>query len=180
MATPVKKIENTSKHWTLSELEKRKEAEQAMERQFVRLTEPKRVKEDPEAHEYWKTTLKRMKGITLLDNVDIDLLAGYCMAAAEVDRIREEYRESQKHSGETIHRTLAKVLNHEYVDNEYPARVIRACVANELAILRSMQGQERLMINYARELGLTPNARQRLAKKKAEERQMTEEDELYG
>lgn len=180
MPANVKKTENTTKHWTQAELERRKEAEQAMERQFVRLTEPKRVKDDAEAHDYWKSTIKRMKGITLLDNVDIDLLAGYCLAAAEADRLRSDYREMQNHTKETLHKTLEKVLNHEYVDNEYPARVIRACVADEIAILRAMQGQERLMISYAKELGLTPNARQRLAKRKADERPVTEEDELYG
>lgn len=180
MPANVKRTENTTKHWTQEELERRKEAELAMERQFVRLTEPKRVKEIPAAHEYWKTTIKRMKGITLLDNVDTDLLAGYCMAAAEADRLRNEYHEMITHTGDTISKTLAKVLNFEYADNEYPARVIRACVGNELAVLRGMQAQERLMIGYARELGLTPNARQRLAKRKADERPVTEEDELYG
>ena len=69
---------------------------------------------------------------------------------------------------------------YEYENDEYPARVIRALVADELAILRSMQGQERLVIGYAKELGLTPNARQRLAKKAADERPVTEEEELYG
>lgn len=180
MPTPTKKIENTSKHWTKEERERRENAEQELERRFVRLTEPKRVREMPEAHEYWKSTIKRMKGLTLLDNVDIDLLAGYCLASAQADALREEYRSTRAITDKTIHKTLEKVLNHEYADDEYPARVIRALVADELAILRSMQGQERLVIGYAKELGLTPNARQRLAKKAADERPVTEEDELYG
>lgn len=180
MPTPVKKIENTSKHWTKEERERREQAEQEMERRFVRLTEPKRVKEMPEAHEYWKNTIKRMKGITMLDNVDTDLLAGYCLAAAQADALRKEYRETRGITEKTIGKTIEKALNHEYESDEYPARVIRALVADELAILRSMQGQERLVIGYAKELGLTPNARQRLAKKAADERPVTEEDELYG
>ena len=180
MPTPVKKIENTSKHWTKEERERREQAEQDLERRFVRLTEPKRVKEMPEAHEYWKNTIKRMKGITMLDNVDTDLLAGYCLAAAQADALRKEYRETRSITERTIQKTIEKALNHEYESDEYPARVIRALVADELAILRSMQGQERLVIGYAKELGLTPNARQRLAKKAADERPVTEEDELYG
>lgn len=180
MPTPTKKIENTTKHWTKEERERREMAEQEMERKFVRLTEPRRVKEIPAAHEYWKNTIKRMKGLTMLDNVDSDLLAGYCLASAQADALRMEYREARNTTEKTIGKTLEKVLNHEYADHEYPARVIRALVANELAILRSMQGEERLVIGYAKELGLTPNARQRLAKKAADERPVTEEDELYG
>lgn len=180
MPTPTKKIENTTKHWTKEERERREMAEQELERKFVRLTEPRRVKEIPAAHEYWKNTIKRMKGLTMLDNVDSDLLAGYCLASAQADALRMEYREARNTTERTIGKTLEKVMNHEYADDEYPARVIRALMANELALLRSMQGEERLVIGYAKELGLTPNARQRLAKKAADERPVTEEDELYG
>ena len=44
MATPVKKAENMKKHMTIAEREKREQAEQELERRFVRLIAPKRVK----------------------------------------------------------------------------------------------------------------------------------------
>lgn len=180
MPTPPKRLENSSKHWTNAEKERREAAEKGLTRDRVRLIMPKRIKDDPTASAYWKTTLQRMKGLELLDNVDSDLLAGYCIACAQVEEMRAEYREMRSMTTDTIKKTLAKVVEGHYVDDDYPARVIRACVADELAILKSMQGQERLIIGYAKELGLTPNARQRLAKRKAEDAPPDEADELYG
>lgn len=180
MATPVKKIENTTKHWTLDEKDARKEAEKAFERGFVRLIAPARVTADNVAYRYWKNTIDRMKGITLLDNIDTDMLASYCLAKSLEDKLRADYNSAQGRSDRTIDRTLEKVLAEEYTDENYPARVIRACLSNELDLLKALQAQERVVITYQKELGLTPNGRQRLAKKRAEERPLTEEDSLYG
>ena len=180
MPTEAKKIENTSKHWTKSEKARRESAEMALERKYVKLTRPKRVTEDAVSSAYWKTTIERMKGITLLDNVDIDLLAAYCMAQSKADDLRSDLAKNRARTEATISRTLQKVIDGEYVDNDYPAQVIRSILMNEVAILKTLQGQERLVISYQKELGLTPNARQRLAKKKAEERPVTAEDLLYG
>ena len=179
MPTPSKRLENTTKHWTNAEKERREQAEQAMQRETVRLIEPKRVKADAVAHGYWKITVKRMKGLELLDDVDIDMLAGYCIACAQVEALRAEYQQMRSTTMDTIQKTLQKVLEGFYTDDEYPARVIRACVGDELAILKAVQGQERLVIGYAKELGLTPNARQRLAKQKAEPAPPDEADGLY-
>lgn len=180
MPTPPKRTENTSKHWTKAERERREKAEEGISRENARLVMPQRVKSDKLASDYWKKTLARMKGLELLDNVDVDLLAGYCLASAQAEEMRAEYRGMRAMTDDTIKKTLKKVLNGDYADDDYPARVIRACVADELAILKSQQAQERLVVNYAKELGLTPNARQRLAKRKAEEAPPDEADELYG
>ena len=120
-----------------------------------------------------------MKGLELLDDVDIDMLAGYCIACAQVEALRAEYQEMRETTMTTIKKTLDKAIEGEYIDQDYPARVIRACLSDELAILKSIQGQERLVIGYAKELGLTPNARQRLAKQKAEPPAPDEADGLY-
>lgn len=180
MATPVKKTDLTTKHWTNEERAKREAAEKAMERKFVRMIAPARVTADPVAHRYWKNTIDRMKGITLLDNVDTDMLASYCLAQATEDFLRAEYDAMRGRSNETIERTIEKVLNFEYTDEAYPAKVIRSLLSNELTQLYALQAQERVVITYQKELGLTPNGRQRLAKKRAEERPITEEDRLYG
>ena len=179
MPTPSKRMENTTKHWTNAEKERRERAEQGLQRETVRLIEPKRVKADAVAHGYWKITLKRMKGLELLDDVDIDMLAGYCIACSQVEALRAEYQEMRNTTMTTIKKTLDKAIEGEYADQDYPARVIRACLGDELAILKSMQGQERLVIGYAKELGLTPNARQRLAKQQAEPPAPDEADGLY-
>lgn len=179
MPTPSKRMENTTKHWTNAEKERRERAEQSLQRETVRLIEPKRVKADAVAHGYWKTTLKRMKGLELLDDVDIDMLAGYCIACSQVEALRAEYQEMRDTTMTTIKKTLDKAIEGEYADQDYPARVIRACLGDELAVLKSIQGQERLVIGYAKELGLTPNARQRLAKQKAEPPAPDEADGLY-
>lgn len=180
MPTPPKRLENSTKHWTNAEKERREAAEKGLTRDRVRLIMPRRVKDDQVACAYWKATLQRMKGLELLDNVDSELLAGYCIACAQVEEMRAEYREMRSMTTETIKKTLNKVMEGYYMDDDYPARVIRACVADELAMLKTIQGQERLVIGYAKELGLTPNSRQRLAKRKAEEMPLDEADELYG
>ncbi len=180
MPTPPKRLENSSKHWTNAEKERREAAEKGLTRDKIRLVMPKRVKDDQAACAYWKATIQRIKGLELLDNVDSELLAGYCIACAQAEEMRAEYREMRSMTTETIKKTLDKVVEGHYADDDYPARVIRACVADELAILKSIQAQERLIIGYAKELGLTPNARQRLAKQKAEDAPPDEADELYG
>ena len=180
MATPVKKAENMKKHMTIAEREKREQAEQELERRFVRLIAPKRVKEDSAANAYWKSTIARMKGLTLLDNVDTDLLASYCLARAREDALRDDYEQLREKTEKTIDRTLKRVLEGYNEDNEYPAKVIRALVTDEMTLLKTLQAQERLVIAYQKELGLTPNGRQRLAKQRATERPVTVEDELYG
>ena len=145
MATPVKKAENMKKHLTIAEREKREQAEQELERRFVRLIAPKRVKEDPAANAYWKSTIARMKGLTLLDNVDTDLLASYCLARAREDALRDDYEQLREKTEKTIDRTLKRVLEGYYEDNEYPAKVIRALVTDEMTLLKTLQAQERLV-----------------------------------
>ena len=180
MPTPAKSLGNTTKHWTNAEKEKRKAAESALKHRFVRLIAPARITADAAAHQYWKDTIKRMRGITLLDNVDTDLLASYCMAKAREDELRAEYSEARETSNSVMRRTLKKHLDGGYADEDYPTKVIRACMSSESEILRLLQAQERLVIKYQSELGLTPAGRVRLAKKRAEARPATEDDDLYG
>ena len=180
MATPVKKTENMKKHLTIAEREKRRQAEQELERRFVRLVAPPRVKEDPAAYACWKSTISRMKGLTLLGNVDIDMLASYCLARSREDALRADYEKLRATTEKSITKTLQRALEGFYEDNEYPAKVIRALVTDEMTLLKTLQAQARLVIAYQKELGLTPNGRQRLAKQRATERPVTEEDELYG
>ena len=121
-----------------------------------------------------------MKGITLLDNVDIDMLAVYCLGMSRLAQLRIDASEAKGKSEMVMRRTLDKFLEGEYEDNEYPAKVIRACLNNEGDLIKLAQAQERIVLQYAEKLGLTPAGRVRLAKKRAEERPATEDDMLYG
>ena len=121
-----------------------------------------------------------MKGITLLDDVDIDMLAVYCLGMSRLAQLRKDAAEAKGKSDHVLQRTLDKFLAGEYADNEYPAKVIRACLNNEADIVKLAQAQERIVLQYAEKLGLTPAGRVRLAKKRAEERPATEADDLYG
>lgn len=180
MATPVKDIENTRKHWSNAERAARESAQQQMERRFVRLVAPPPVVSDAVAYKHWQDTVKRMKGITLLDNVDIDMLAVYCLGLSRLAQLRVDAAEAKGKSEHVMKRTLERFLAGEYEDDIYPAKVIRACLTNEADVIKLIQAQERIVLTYAEKLGLTPAGRVRLAKQRAEERPATEADDLYG
>jgi phage terminase small subunit len=178
--TPAKDPEKLTGHWTNEQIAARKAAQQQMERRFVRLTAPPSVVDDAVALKHWQDTVKRMKGITLLDNVDIDMLAVYCLGLSRLAQLRLDASEAKGQSERIMQRTLEKFLAGEYTNNEYPAKVIRACLTNEADVIKLIQAQERIVLTYAEKLGLTPAGRVRLAKQRAEEKPATEADELYG
>lgn len=144
MPANVVALENSRKHRTKAEKEARAIAEKAVSRQTVRLNPPKYLKDDEVALDYWKKTVKRMRGISLLDDVDTEMLAIYCQLLS-----RRDYLVSR----------FAEVPND---DN-----------------LKNLQAQERIIVQYAEKLGLTPNGRARLAKKRAEERPVDPNADLF-
>jgi len=144
MPTNVVSLENSRKHLTKAEKEARFAAEKAVTRQTVRLTPPKYLKDDKVAFDYWKKTVKRMQGISLLDDVDTEMLAIYCQLLSRRDLLVARFA---KFPG----------------DDE----------------LKNLQAQERIIVQYADKLGLTPNGRARLAKKRAEERPVDPNADLF-
>ena len=152
MPTPAKDPAKLTGHWTNEQIAARKEAQQQLERRFVRLTAPDSVKADSVALEHWTATVKRMKGITLLDNVDIDMLAVYCLGLSRLAQLRIDERN-------------ARAEGDDYSLNN---------------TIKLIQAQERIVLTYAEKLGLTPAGRVRLAKQRAEEKPATEADDLYG
>jgi len=138
MPTPVKRSGNIRKHWTNAEKAARNRAEGALSRQ-------KRVSLrapkwlDAEARAIFMETKRRLKGLELLDNVDAELLGIYCDAVAK-------------------YRAGSRLISH--------ARQIGSMTNDE--DVKNCQSWARLVAGYAEKLGLTPNARARLAKKKAE------------
>jgi len=143
LAGNVVSIANSKKHYTNSERNLRQEAETLLTRKIIKLRPPDTVKSNLIALKYWKETIKRMRGISLLDDLDTDMLAAYCIQSAIRDDLRRKYMEGYD--------TIAL-----------------------------MQAQERLILSYANKLGLTAESRMRLAKKRAEEKTIDAESEMFG
>lgn len=81
MPTPIKSVENMTKHLTRSERDARKSAERSLERNTrVQLRAPAWLRN--EALKIWNDTKRRLKGIDLLDSVDIETFAIWCDACA--------------------------------------------------------------------------------------------------
>jgi len=139
MPTPPKTYVNIKKHLTNSERAARLNAEGELKRiKRPQLRCPKWL--DQDARKIFEETKKRLKGLQLLDNADVEMLGIYCDAVAK-------YRAASQ--------MLARLD-----EKELP-------LAGEDEI-KSCQSWARLIASYAEKMGLTPTARARLAKRKAE------------
>lgn len=145
MPKNVVSIENMRKHLTPAEREARLSAQQALTRSKVRLVAPTGVKNNLVAYGYWKTLIRQMREITLLDDLDSGMLAIYCEGLARRDWLSGEWGATR-----------------------------------DVTTLQRLEAQERLLIQYAERLGLTPSGRVRLAKRRAEEKPVDPDGDLYG
>lgn len=150
MSKLVVAVANTDMHLTPSEKKARATAEQELQRDKVKIEMPPFVKNDKRAVFYWNTAVKRMKGITLADNLDADMLAAYCVISSRWERLQE-------------------LINEDLQNKKFDDRMFARVEAAE---------KNRLM--YAEKLGLTPASRLRMAKKKAEKKPAGVNDDLYG
>ena len=166
MPAAVKTQENMTKHTTNAQREARiqAEAETLPDRSRVKLKAPAYVKRDRAAAKYWRATLERMEGITLLDDLDTEMLAVYCTMLSRRDSMNE----------------LCRQLLAEAEGGDLDAEQRLEAVSKLDALMSKLQGQERTILQYADKLGLTPSGRVRLARKRAEAREVTEDDELFG
>lgn len=150
MPAPVKATKNTTKHYTPSERLARQNAEQEMQRQKVKLRIPRNVKDDPISAAYWKQTVHMMRNITLLDDLDSDMLGAYCVISARWER-------------------LSALATKGIVNGECDEKLIPR-----------VEAAERNRLAYAEKLGLTPSGRVRLAKRRAEGKPVDPDIDLYG
>lgn len=131
------------KHWTKTEVEKRKAAAQAFQRNNIaELQMPEWLND--EAQKVWNKVIKDMSEFEILDNVDADSLAVYCDAVAKYQELTTKVRENGYIT-----------INAQGTETVSP-------------YVRASQGYARIMMQYADKLGLNANARARLAKKKAD------------
>lgn len=153
IATPIKVLGNISKHLTNEEKAKRAQAEEGLHRDNVQLRMPTYLKTDKDAVSFWRKTIKEAVELELYDNTDADTLATYCKI---MSRIRY------------LNKQLDKIATPGHVINEY-----------DIPLIREIRQQETLQKQYAVVLGLTPESRARLARKRSTEVK-DDADDLYG
>ena len=168
MPKPAKTLDNMAKHLTKAEQNIRAEAETSTlpDRSRVNLKPPAYVRNDKTAAKYWRGILKRMEGISLLDDLDTEILAVYCSML------------SRRDATQALFSSLLQQSEAEDLDNE--ARV--AILGKMDGLMVKLQGQERSILQYADKLGLTPSGRVHLARKRAAKAagEVGDEDDLFG
>lgn len=153
IATPIKILGNTKKHWTNEEKAKRSAAEDGLRRDNVQLRMPAYLKTDKDAVSYWKKTIREAAELELYDNTDTDTLAAYCKIMSRI-----------------------KYLNKQF---DLVIGSGRALFEDDMPLIREIRQQETLQKQYAIALGLTPESRARLARKRSTEVK-DDADDLYG
>jgi len=156
---------NQRKHLTDPERAARLEAEQETmpQRDTVTLVPPKYLTRDRTALEYWKKTIERMNGISLLDDLDAEMLAVYCTMLSRRDAMNALCRKA-----------TSEIRKAKTTEDKLE-------VMGKLdSLMGKLQKQEQNILQYADKLGLTPSGRVRLARKRAEARLVEDSDDLFG
>jgi len=168
MPTPSRTLENMSKNLTKAEIEARSAAEQEVlpdRGREAKLSKPKFIKNNKTASKYWRDIIKRMEGLAILDDLDSEMLAGYCSMLARRDQWI------------SISNQLMETLAEKDVD---PDKILEV-VSKLDTITAKLQTLERNLLSYADKLGLTPTGRVRLAQKRAETAMAADPDgDLFG
>lgn len=134
------------KHWTEKEVKEREAAAKKLERKKKKKLKIPEWLSD-EARKVWRKTVKDMDEFGVLDKVDEDVLGTYCDAVAK-------YQEANQ-----------LIELHGYT-------VISATGAKSVSPYVTMaQGYARLILSYSNKLGLNAEARARLAKKAADNKE---------
>lgn len=166
MPTPAKRTENMTKHLTNAEIEARESAAAGVQpqRDVVKLVPPVLMKKDAAASRYWKSILKRMDGLDLLDDLDSDALGVYCVMLSRYEALGK----------------LRKTFAAQDVDEMTPKELIDF-TASLNALESKLQALERNLLAFAEKLGLTPSGRARLAARRAEaEDEADPNSDLFG
>lgn len=163
----VKTLDSMDKHLTKGEIEAREQAEAAVipDRAKARLEPPAHLKgkaADKRAVRYWKSILKRMEGLAILDDLDAETLGIYCSMLSRRDATQEVFNAALD---ESLHL-------------EGDKRVEALGKLGDLQV--KLQALEKTILSYADKLGLTPSGRVSLARKRATAADQTPADDLFG
>lgn len=148
----VKALGNMTGHLTNEEKEERERREEHFRRDEVLLQIPEYLNDDPVGMDIWCKVCRDAEEFEIFDNLDCDTLGTYCSILSRVIALRRKYWSAVKG-----HRKNTEILS----------------------ISKELRFQESLQLTYAGKLGLTPEARVRLAQKVV----VPEEDpdaDLYG
>lgn len=158
MPTPIKTLENMSKHLTRAEREAR-EGQEMTALPARKLKKPKLIIQDKAAGKHWNRILKDMDGLEILDVLDTDALAIYCAKLARRDDLQARYLQAREQNEEELDSDALKTM---------------------FALTAELQAVERDLLTYANKLGLTPESRARLAKRLAEQEMEDPDSDLFA
>ncbi len=196
MPAAVKAAENMTKHLTQAEREAREQAEADVlpdRGREAKLKKPAIVSSNKRANAYWNQTLKQMKGLVLLDDLDSTVLAGYCSMLARRDQTTLLVNQLMKRlgvqdaveSGAKRRKSDAALTDREWEDSAQDAPIMTPdelveAVSKLDTLTGKLQALERNILQYADKLGLTPSGRVRLAQKRAAAMGEAQTDDLFG
>ena len=196
MPAATKNSENMTKHLTQAEAELRQQAEREVipQRKKLKLKKPAFVARNKRANAYWNQILTRMEGLVLLDDLDSEMLAGYCSMLARRDQTILLVNDLYARLGVSgaVEPLPGKKPDGALSDEEWersaqappdpmtPDELIEA-VSKLDTMTGKLQALERNLLQYAEKLGLTPSGRVRLAQKRAQAAAEPEpDDDLFG
>ena len=157
MPTPVKTLDNMSKHLTKAEISERETAEAMLPSRAPK--RPKLIIQDKAAKKHWNRILKDMEGLDIIDVLDTDALAIYCAKLARRDDLQARYLAWR---------------------DRYDADPDNATLKTMIGLSDSLQSIERELLSYASKLGLTPESRARLAQRIAEQDEDDPDGDLFA
>lgn len=163
------RLENMDKHLTTEEREAREQAERDVipDRDgHVQLKPPPIMAGIAGARGFWKRTLERMEGLSILDDLDSDTLGVYCVMMARYKQqcaLLNQAGKQLKAAGED-------------------SKAVADAVAQIDAVSAKMTTLEKTILQYAEKLGLTPSGRIHLARKRAAKAagEVGDDDDLFG
>lgn len=165
MPANVKSADAMTKHLTKAEKSAREAAEKScLPDRMKAMKMPKSLSGDKVGQGYWRSILKRMEGLGILDELDAEMLAVYCSSLARKDSLS----------------ALCRGLI-DQADAEPDLEMRFELIANIDSVLNRLQAHEKTLLSYANVLGLTPEARARLARKRAAaEAEADPDGDLFG
>lgn len=176
MPRAVKNSANMTKHMTSEDLEIRRQAEEEVlpRRQRPKLKKPGFVSRNKQANAYWNQILKRMEGLALLDDLDSEMLAGYCSMLARRD-------ETILLAGLLMERMGVSEASAASPPADMDPDVLLEAVGKLNVLSGKLHALDRTLLQYAEKLGLTPSGRVRLAQQRAKAAAEPEpDDDLFG
>jgi len=192
--TPAKAMENMTKNLTAEERARREQAEAAVlpdRGGKVKLKKPPFVAHDRRANGYWNQIVKRLEGLSLLDDLDSEMLAGYCSMLSRRDQYILLMQQINDRVGvsaaaeEKKRKKESSMTDQEWEDSARAPTVLSAdelaeAAAKADALAGKLQTLDRNLLQYAEKLGLTPSGRVRLAQKRAAQVEVDPDGDLYG